>query len=371
MDLLCLANLRLPTEKAHGIQIAKMCEAFSDQGVNVTLVSPTRASPIKENLFSFYNLRDNFKFVSIPAADFYFPGFLDRLSFHIKSFLSAKKLSDYARKNNPDVVYSREELSLIFLKKIPSTIVYEAHKFSFLKRPLYGLLLRRKARIIALTEGLKREFTNLGFSERDVIVAPDGVDFNKFAINVSKAEARTKIGLPLDKKIALYSGSTLRWKGLDTFERASKFLPDINFVVVGGNYTGVKENLHYLGYQLHSKIPFYLKSADILVLPNKKDERISRLYTSPMKLFEYMASGRPIVASSLPSIKEVLDHETSVLVKPDDPQALAEGIKIILQNNDLAEKISANAFQKVNNFTWQARVDKIIRFISNENINLI
>lgn len=124
-----------------------------------------------------------------------------------------------------------------------------------------------------------------------------------------------------------------------------------------------KENILILGHRPYKEIPLYLKASDVLVLPNKRGDRASEEYTSPMKMFEYMASGVPIVASNLPSIKEVLNKENAILVEPNNPESLAEGIKKILQNKNLADKISRWALRDVQNHTWQKRVEKIINFI--------
>jgi glycosyltransferase involved in cell wall biosynthesis len=102
-----------------------------------------------------------------------------------------------------------------------------------------------------------------------------------------------------------------------------------------------------------------LREADVLVLPNPRSA-ISNAHTSPLKLFEYMASGRPIVASDLASIQEVLrDGENAVLVEPGNPQALVAGIRKIKDDPDLAQRVAAQAAQDVREFTWARRAERL------------
>ena len=361
--LLYLANHRLPTEKAHGLQIVKMCEALADQGLEVFLISPVRKSLLKKDLFSYYNVERKFSFVTLPSPDFYFWGKLDWVSFHIKSFLSARLLAQYATKFKDAIIYSRDEWPLILSARFSHHLYYEAHKFSSLKKFLYRRLKKRGVKIIVITNSLKKEFLKLGFSEKDILMAPDGVDLEKFDLSISKEEARLKVGLPRSNKIALYSGSLYGWKGVNVFVDSKKFLAGVQLVVAGGNKSETRDGVLFIERQPHSEIPFFLKSADVLVLPNSGKQKLSSLYTSPLKMFEYMASRRPIVASDLPSIREVLNNDNSVLVPPDDPKLLANAIQSVLLNNQLAESISNQAYNDVKPYDWKLRAQKIIHFI--------
>ena len=85
-------------------------------------------------------------------------------------------------------------------------------------------------------------------------------------------------------------------------------------------------------------------------------------HVSMNKLFEYMASRRPIVASNLPSLREILNDRNSILVKPDDSESFAEGIKKLINNNEIGEKIADNAWTDVQNYTWAKRAVSIIGF---------
>ena len=162
------------------------------------------------------------------------------------------------------------------------------------------------------------------------------------------------------------------WKGVDVLAEASDLLDDALVVFVGGTEHDLlrfkekqkhRPNLLILGQKSHAEIPLYLKSADVLVIPNSSKESISRLYTSPMKLFEYMASGVSIVASDLPSLREVLSEENAVVVSPDNARLLAEGIVKVLTNPAFSEKIARGAQALVQNYTWEKRAECIINFV--------
>lgn len=374
--ILYIANHRLPTEKAYGIQIAKMCEAFASRDANVRihandtnsrieleLAAPYRKNNIKEDIFDYYGIKRSFKFKRIRAPDFYLPGKLDQIAFKIKYFISAIILSLYALIKKPDIIYSRDELPIWFLSFFRKSLILEMHNFSQKRTFFYKRIKSKNIKAVAISNGIARELEKIGFDAKNTLVAFDAVDLKDFDINISKTEARKKINLPLDKKIALYSGHFFKWKGADTVIEAAPFLKEVFFVFVGGIKKPAKDNILFLGHKPHKEIPLYLKAADVLILPNLEEEKNSKYYTSPLKLFEYMASSRPIIASDLPSIREVLDEESAVFFEPGNPEKLAQGINKVIQNQNLAESISTRAFDKVENYTWAKRTERILKFI--------
>lgn len=372
MKILYLSNQRLPTEKAYGLQISKMCEAFADWGHEVELLIPTRRNYIKEDLFEYYSVRRNFKVTKALAPDFYLPGKLDRIAFEIKMFFSAFLLAWRAWLGKYDLIYSRDEWPLWFLSFCRKNILFEAHKFSKVKKIIYPRL--RKNKLVVISEGLRREFERTGF--QNVLIAPDGVDLEEFAVDISQTEARKKVSLPLDRQIVMYTGHLYDWKGVDILIEAVKYFPEnCLLVLVGGtaedlqNYAhkikeqGLEKNIFLLGQWPHKMIPFFLKAADVLVLPNKSGDRVSESYTSPLKLFEYMSSGRPMVASNLPSLREILNEQNAVLVNPNDPQALADGTKKLLNEPASGEGIARQALQDVQQYSWSQRAERIFQFL--------
>jgi glycosyltransferase involved in cell wall biosynthesis len=105
-----------------------------------------------------------------------------------------------------------------------------------------------------------------------------------------------------------------------------------------------------------------LSAADALVLPNSAEKTISAEYTSPLKLFEYMAAGKPIVASDLQSVREVLDEGNACLVPPDNPKALAKGIHSVLDNPDYATRLGERAKADGVQYSWVCRAEAITSF---------
>ncbi len=375
VKIIYIANVRIPTEKAHGIQIMKMCEAFSElkvesEKLKVELVLPWRFNKIKQDPFEYYGVKKNFRITKIPSLDLVKFG---KIGFRIQSLSFACSAFWYVLFQKADIIYSRDELPLSYLSFFKKNLVWETHTAR--KNFLVARVLKKSRGIISITQGLKdfyiKEY-NLDSSR--ILVAPDGVDINKFKVESEKLKVRERLNLPADKKIVLYTGHLYSWKGVDTLVDSGKFLNgNILIYLIGGTESDIndyksrvknRENIKIGGYRPHGEMPIWMKAADVLVLPNTAKEDISKYYTSPMKLFEYMASGTPIVASDMPSIREILNENNAILVEPDNPEKLAEGIARVLQNPDFADRIARQACEDVQNHTWEKRVKEILEFVN-------
>ena len=376
MKLFYIANIRMPTEKAHGLQIAKMCEAFAARGLEVELIVPEKDNTIKESAINYYNIKENFKITELYAFDFLrlerinnFLIYIQSLFFAIGVFIyvlfNPNKFSDDA------VLYLRDEFSPWLLMLLKKKVFLEIHAFKNRFKG-YRIFFSKLKGLILITEKAKEEFIAAGIEKEKCLVFPDAVDLARFDIDISKEDARQKLGLPQDKKIVLYAGSFYlhSWKGIDVIlESAKEFSDNFLFVLVGGKEKEIADirsqyqasNILLIPQKPNKDIPLYLKAADVLVLPNKKGDPASERYTSPLKLFEYMAARRPIVASRLPSIEEILNDKNSILVQANQPQKLADGIKKALDEN--SQKLIDQAFQDVRNYTWDKRVEKILEFV--------
>jgi glycosyltransferase involved in cell wall biosynthesis len=367
MKFCYIANIRIPTERAHGIQIAKTCEALADAGTELILVVPRRMNTISKDVYEYYGVKKNFKIVFLPTIDLIHFG---KVGFVIQSLLFAVGSFLYLIGNRADFVYSRNRLPLLCTLSIKSKKFWEVHdaKEGFLT----DFLLKKLNGVVAISNGLRNFYVQGGFSQDKITVAPDGVSISHFIISENKMDVRKKLDLPTDKKIVLYTGQLYGWKGVQTLADAVSFLgPGTQVVFVGGSakhqadfrIRNSSQNILLLPQQTYDRIPLYLKSADVLVLPNTAKESISKLYTSPMKLFEYMASGVPIVASKIPSICEILNSNNAILVEADNPKTLAEGIDKIFETSLYGEDISRQAQKDSLRYDWSFRAKTIVNFI--------
>lgn len=372
MKLYYITNLSLPTKKAFGYGIAKMCENFG-KNISVTLVCAKSIE--KEEVFDFYGVKKNFSIKQINLSNFYSENYLiGNFIIFIKCiFFYIRILFLPIGKN--DLVYTRDIWILPFLRLKTRNVFLEVHSFSKKDRLLLRFVKYTK-RIVVITNHLKRELVEFGVKETKIFVAPDAVDLDDFRISRSKDNLRKNLNLPLRKKIVLYSGNLYDWKGVYTLANASIMLPDdVVIVFVGGSddllgkfkkYVSEKnyKNIKIIGFKKHELVSQYLKSADVLVLPNSAKEEISKFETSPIKLFEYMASGVPIVSSDLPSLREILSEKNAFFVEADNAKSLASGIRIVTNNSGISDLMARNALEEVQKFTWQNRANNVLEFIT-------
>jgi glycosyltransferase involved in cell wall biosynthesis len=364
MKLTYLANIRLPTEKAHGIQIMKMCEAFARTGTQVELVVPKRHNAIVEDPFDYYGVERIFTITTLPAYSLVGWG---RSGFLIQAIGFARAVRRYLRQTKPDIVYSRDKVVLLLLPQT-TPFVWEIHTGE--SRRVARILGKRAKAIVAITNSLAVECDALGIPREKIIVAHDGVDLKQFSVLISQKEARQKLGMPLDKKLVVYTGHLYAHKGADTLAEAMIFFaPDVLAVIVGGTETDLKrfratyrdsKNILIVGQRPHADIPHYLKAADVLVLPNSMTSEASRLHTSPMKLFEYMASGVPIVASDVPSLREIIDESMANFFTPDDPESLARVVSDVFARYPLALEKASKTRAIATRYSWDARAHNIL-----------
>lgn len=379
MKIVYITNSRIPTEKAHGFQIMKMCEAFSNAGAEVELWTPRRFNTIKEDSFSYYSIRRLFVIRRISVLDFIpFSKYLGRLANFIESASFIFFLWPVLSRTQADIFYSRDQFVGRLLSFLGKKFVYEIHSFPRNAR-LHKKIWNEAYKIIAITNGLNNLLIKQGIAPGKIIVASDAVDLEVFeSISQTKDELRMELGLPRDEFLVGYVGrfKTLGMeKGIKTMIEVLPLLDkNVKIVFVGGeeleirDYKKLSNRLNaasqclFFDYQPRLKSIKYTKAMDVLVIPFPNKPHYA-FYASPLKLFEYMASSRPIIASDLPALREILNDKNALFFQPDNANDLARAIKMIKSSKMLGLHLSQQAAADVKNYTWDNRAKKILDFI--------
>ena len=370
MKIYYIANARMPNEKAHGIQIAKMCEAFIEAGVDLTLVVPRRWKA-PADMQSFYTLRIPVPLVQLRIPKLYVLGtfgfFVSSLFFMMRYsfFLILKRF--------------RGEHFLIYTVDMDS--------FSSALLPLLGrcvtemhtpkpasvatrFFFKRVQGVIA-TNPLIREALAMTFAipPECLICEPNGVDIRRFSNVSSQEEARRKLLLPTNEKLALYIGRMYEWKGLEIISEATVYLAEQNITlgIVGATRaefeTVVKksgEGIVFFGSCSSAQVPIWLAAADVFFILGTKRDEASYRYTAPMKIFEYMAAQRPIVASRTPALSSMITDEV-LWYEPGNANDFACALIQAMEHPDHSRITRALALAQYH--SWSARAQRIIHFI--------
>lgn len=222
--------------------------------------------------------------------------------------------------------------------------------------------------LVTVTEELKAKYVEAGIPESDTFSLADAVDARVFDNLPSKNELRSQLGYSFEQYIACYAGQLYHGRGIEVILEAARLLPEVDFRLIGGKPDDVRkwrvqaaksQNVQLLGFIPNGEVPEYLSMSDVLLMPHTEDCSIIK-WTSPLKLFEYLASGTPMIASDFPAFRRHLeDEENALLVPPGDPSELASAIKELKSDSPSAERIAKRARESVQSYSWLARAERI------------
>ena len=384
--LVLLANVRMPSQRAQSLQVAQMSAAFARAGAPTTLVHARRRStpplPPGADLWTYYGVPDGPRpsIEAIPCVDW-----IDRVPRVLQYVPARLQEQTFARNAARRVlgahagarVLSREpESALELVRKHRRDVFLEIHRVP-------GGRLRRKwllraasgtRGIVAISGGVRGDLVELGVDAAKIRVEHDGFEPARFDDLPSAAEARAALSLPAEAPLVVYTGGLLAWKGVDVLVGAARKLPEVYFAIAGGMEADVQRlrqrvggasNVRIDGFQPPERVALYLAAADVAVVPNRDRPAISAKYTSPLKVFEAMAARVALVASDLPSLREILTHERdALLVKSDDADALAQAIGRMLGDPDLRTRLAGALHARRGEFTWDARARRILDWMA-------
>ena len=361
---ICYLHLtRYPTRSANSVHVMHMCAAMAELGHDVTLVVRTSedAEPgFERSLHHEYGLAESFDIHVIGHYPFLVRGALER-----------RRLKRLLRTLRPDLIYSRTTRFARLWTAAGIPYVYETHAMPS-HNPRFGrtrgaLFSRNFRRLVLITHALASDF-RAAFPELPpdcMVVEPDAASPRDFEPSAPNGEFR-----------AGYIGHLYPGKGMETIAAIAPRLPDIRFAVVGGTPEDISAwrgrtarigNIRFEGYVPHREVGRHIADFDLALAPfgrrvEAQEREISRWF-SPLKIFEYMAQARAIVAADLPVLRDVLEHGRNAwLVPPEDDEAWVEAIRRLRADPELRKRLATTAFEDFDlHYTWGARAGRILK----------
>ena len=367
MKIAYISNSVIPSRTANSIHVMKMCQAFGQIGHDVLLLAPDRGKdrePGITDVFGYYGIQEPFPIRLLPCPDL-------RGRDWIYSFFVRREL----KKFRPGLVYGRYLMGCAHAAGDDHMIRFEIHS-PLWRRTRRDYALFRKLtrsenlqRLIAITRALKKMCGDEGlFPQEKIIVAPDGADVPEDLSPLPEWPGR-KGALQAGYVGHLYPG-----RGIDIIIQLAEVMEDVDFHVIGGTQQDIKywksrtraPNVIFHGHVPPGDVHRYRNSCDVLLAPYQDEIAVAdgggdtSGVMSPLKIFEYMASKRPIVASDLPAVREVLDSANAILVRHDSVQEWKAAILKLGDKQD-RDRLARRAYEDFTaSYTWRRRAEKVL-----------
>src|SRR3989338_7255275 len=355
--------VRFPSELAISLFAHESAKSFAALGLETTVVAPRRLGRWTQN-------ETAYRTVYLPTIDlspipllWEVANFVNLIIFSITLVIWLKF---YGREN--DYVLSNEAIPLFFASLISRKAMYEVHIMPDRHDWFYRSLMNRVLLALPINEWNAKLALDHGIGRDRIVISPSAVDITTFP-SKEKSAARHELVLDEKRPLAVYTGHLFAWKGVDTLARAAERGPEIDVAFVGGTERdlarfrktyGHASNIRIIGHLPHDRAVLWQAAADILVVPNSAKEQISVRYTSPMKIYEYAASKRPILASNVPSIREILSEREAYFAEPDNEESFAEAMQRILREPSVAQAKAEAAYKIAEDNTWEKRSARIL-----------
>jgi glycosyltransferase involved in cell wall biosynthesis len=366
MRIVYLSGSVIPSRSANSVHVMKMCQAFSKQGHNVLLLVPD--GPLCEvnqgNRYQFYGVEECFEIKNLRWFGVRGAG-----------YIYALEAALCARRYGPDLVYGRFVPGCFFSAVLGLPVVYESHFpvrghgriCEWMFRWLAGA--GRLRRLVVVSQALACFYERrYSLPKEWITVAHDGADE---AVESGSFEIGDRRRFHVGYVGHLYAG-----RGIELIVELAEKCRWADFHLVGGADEDVKmwrDRLKDVGnIKIHGFVPpcttdMYRGACDVLVAPYQRRVAVqgggdTSEWMSPLKIFEYMAAGKPIVCSDLPVLCEVLAHEkTALLCRPDDPAEWVGALERLRDDADLRMRLGERARgEYMAKYTWRARAEEVL-----------
>jgi glycosyltransferase involved in cell wall biosynthesis len=375
MKIAAITTSRIPSETANSIQVMKVCQAFKQLENEVRLWVPKFGTATWTELADQYGVSTSFEIEWLV-----FQKNLKQYDFCWKTVRSGIKW-------DADVIYTWALQAAAFSLLRKKTTVMEFHDYPmgtmgpfwfrlFMQIPGKKIILTNTR---ALADGIQERF-NLRISEEILQIAPNGTDLERYQVLPNSSEARRQLGIA-ERFTILYSGHFYPGRGMEMMFGMAVALPQFQFVWVGGQEKDLEpwkirlkeqgiQNVITPGFVSNSRLPLYQAAGDILLMPyQNKIAGSSGGNTvdimSPMKMFDYLATCRTILASDIPVLHEILNDHNAVFCPPDDLNAWIKTIKDLSNDQPRRDKLARQAGKDAGLYTWKNRARQTIAKLHN------
>lgn len=371
MKIVYISSSIIPSRTANSIHVMKMCQALAKSGKNVTLLVPDNykgAEKITGSVYDFYGVEQCFRIIKLPWLNIKGRGYI----YGMMSAIKAKKL-------NADLVFGRNTIGCALAAFAGLPVIFESHspvvESGRVTSWFFDKLSNSKnlIKLVVITKSLKKHYvTSHPHLTEKIHVAPDGADpvsQDVKQVRLANAGKRMQVG---------YVGNLYKGKGMEIIAELAKCCNWADFHIVGGLEADIDywklqcseiKNIEFHGFVTNSQVASYQNSFDVLLLPNKENVNAhgkgrSNIgsWTSPLKMFEYMAAQKPIVASNLTVLQEVLINEHNALLC--DPENVIEwkyALERLRDDTNLGRDLSNQAYHEfIDSYTWLARAEKLV-----------
>ncbi len=384
------ANSDVLIPRSERIYTIRFCEAMAERGVMTELVSlglkllyeePTKYHSLQE----VYGIRTPFEITVLPTLtnqnSVQVSTSLHRLVWYTVYPYWKILIHSLRDRFQRYVIYFRNYScapAFLTLKKLMRhrlMLIFEARNLPL--TPFQSYVLASVDAIAAHTKTLAYDLIpQCNLQEKWVRGVHMGVDLDYInSIRIPQQVARVRVGLPLDRKIVVYTGKVFRTSRivLSVFQTAKLLPPDVMIVMIGGRSDQIEplrerikqeslHNIRFEGFVPPTEVKFYQFAADVLLMDSEDGPEVT--YASPGKLFEYMAARVPIVAANHPCFREFLSNRcNAVQFTPDNAPETAQAILEVLSDAELAKRIAERAYLDVQNYTWSKRADTILELV--------
>lgn len=374
MKIAYCAHSKVPSREANSIHVMKMCQALAKQGHDIELLVPDMQTE-SGNPYDYYGVENIFTITHIKWP---------KIKFGV--LLYSYRVLRHIKKMDNGVVYGRDLTTCFFAAMSGIPTIWESHSpVEYMGSPFTSFfkLMKKKAsllKIVVIASTLKQYYIEKhGVSPDMIEILPDcsdPVDLEKVTpAQLDNKGCKASIG---------YIGQLYSGKGMEILSQLIPLCPDVMFHIIGGNDKDINRwrealkenrNVYFYGFMKPSDTIAYGLAMDILIAPymrkvqgagSKQFEGDLSNWMSPLKLFEYMSYRKPIIATDLPVLHDVLNEKNSIVCNPDIINEWVDAINLIINSPETANRLAERAFKDFNEkYTWSIRAKRIVSLYKN------